>query len=156
MRSSRSENRLNGGVGIYVRKDISSKLLSEYTKPNHEVIWAMCQFPCLSRRLLCLIFASVYYPENAQNRRDLVFFFFFSQTTADLIRSRYSCPGFTVTGDFNQTKRNWLVTSLSLKQIVNVPTHSPGSIMDLVLTNIEGFYHPLFPLGRLRCLITTF
>ena len=57
-RNSRGDSRLGGSVGIYVRKNISCNLLPELTNPDRVVLWVM----------------SVYYPENVQNRCDLVFY----------------------------------------------------------------------------------
>jgi len=60
-----------------------------------------------------------------------------------------------IAGDFNQTKKAWLASSLSLNQIVNIPTHSSGSTLDLILTNTEDLYHPPHRLDQLACVITT-
>ena len=136
-RSNRGLSKLGGGVGLFVREDIPCKLLSDLANPDHEVIWAMCRPTYLPRLYSCIIVASVYYPESAKNRRDLVSYL---QKTVDVLRIHYSNPAFIIAGDFNQTKKGWLSSSLSLKQVVHMPTHVSGSILDLILTNCESYY----------------
>ena len=96
----------------------------------------------------CIIFASIYYPESAKNRRDLVTYL---QKTVDLLRAFYENPAIVLAGDFNQTKKSWLASCLSLKQVVNVPTHESGSMLDLILTNCETYYQTPESLGPLAC-----
>ena len=96
----------------------------------------------------CIIFASIYYPESAKNRRDLVTYL---QKTVDLLRAFYENPAIVLAGDFNQTKKSWLASCLSLKQVVNFPTHESGSILDLILTNCETYYHTPESLVPLAC-----
>jgi len=143
-RNSQGYNRLGGGVGIYVWKDISCKVLPELTNLDHKVIWIMCEIAGLSRHFSCMMTASVYYPESAQNKRGLAFYL---QTTVDTLRNRYSCPAFIIAGDFNETKKAWLASYLSLNQIVNIPTHLSGSNLNLIITNTEDLYHPSTSLG---------
>ena len=52
-----------------------------------------------------------------------------------------------IAGDFNQTKKAWLASSLFHNQIVNIPTYSSGSTLNLILTNTEDLYHPPTSLG---------
>ena len=143
-RADRGERRLVGDVALYIRKEIPSKLLPELFDPAYEVIWAFCKPKSLPRPFSCIIVASVYYLESARNRGDLVFHL---QTTIDHLRSIYSSPAFIIAGDFNQTKKSWLSSCLALKQVVHIPTHSLGGILDLILTNCDDFYSPPLSLG---------
>ena len=72
---------------------------------------------------------------------------FHLQTTIDHLRRIYSSPAFIIAGDFNQTKKSWLSSCLSLKQVVHIPTHSLGGILDLIITNCDDFYSPPLSLG---------
>ncbi|XP_065562451.1 uncharacterized protein LOC136028533 [Artemia franciscana] len=98
----------------------------------------MCRPTYLPHLYSCIIVASVYYPESAKNRQDLVSYL---QKTVDVLRIHYSNPAFIIAGDFNQMKKGWLSSSLSLKQVVHMPTHVSGSILDLILTNLAKSDH---------------
>ena len=143
-RADRGEHRLGGGVALYMRKDIPWKLLPELFDPALEVIWAICKPKSLPCRFCCVIVASVYYLESTRNWGVLVLHL---QTTIDYLGNIYSSPTFIIGGDFNQAKKCKLLFCLSLKQVVHIPTHSSGSILDLKLTNCDDFYSPSFSLG---------
>jgi len=140
-RNNRDNNKLDGGVRIYVRKDILRKLQPELTNPDHEVIWVMGKITDSSRHFSCVITSSVYYPESTKNRRGLVSYI---QTTIDALGSRYNSPAFIITGDFNKTKKAWLTSCLSLNQIANIPTHSSDSTLDLNPVGLSDHYTLFF------------
>ncbi|XP_065570204.1 uncharacterized protein LOC136033338 [Artemia franciscana] len=131
-RQALGDQRLGGGVALYVREDISMTELRELESTEHEAVWVWCKPSAMRRAYSCIIFASIYYPESAKNRRDLVTYL---QKTVDHLRAFYGNPAIVLAGDFNQTKKSWLASCLSLKQVVNFPTHESGSILDLILTN---------------------
>ena len=133
-RQALGDQRLGGGVALYVREDIPMKELRELESTEHEAVWVRCKPSAMPRAYSCIIFASIYYPESAKNRRDLVTYL---QKTVDHLRAFYGNPAIVLAGDFNQTKKSWLASCLSLKQVVNFPTHESGSILDLILTNCE-------------------
>ena len=89
----------------------------------------MYKIASLSRRFSCVLTVSICYPKSAQKRRDLVLNL---QTTVDALRSRYSSLTITITSYLNLTKKAWLASSLSLNQIVDIPTDSSGSTLDLI------------------------
>ncbi|XP_065582576.1 uncharacterized protein LOC136041749 [Artemia franciscana] len=145
-RHDRGLNRRGGGVGLYVRNDLSSRLLSEPFDSDHEILWTECKPTRLSKRFSCLIVASVYYPESAKNRKDLIEHI---QFFVDKMRRKHVSPGFVIAGDFNQTNRQWVSNILDLRQAVTIPTHQSGSILDLILTNLTDFYYAPRSLGPL-------
>ena len=124
------------------------KELRELESTEHEAVWVWCKPSAMPRAYSCIIFASIYYPESAKNHRDLVTYL---QKTVDHLRAFYGNPAIVLAGDFNQTKKSWLVSCLSLKQVVNFPTHESGSILDLILTNCETYYQTPESLGPLAC-----
>ena len=73
----------------------------------------------------------------------------FLQHQGDNFRKQSSNPAFIVAGDINLTDKKWIPRVLDLKQVVDVPTHESGSILDLILTNLEVFYEPSVSLGPL-------
>ena len=101
-RHDRGLNPREGGVGLYLRNDLPSKLLSEPIDSNHEMLWTECKPARLSKRFSFLIVASVYYPESAKNRKDLIEHI---QFFVDKMRRKHVSPGFVLAGDFNQTNR---------------------------------------------------
>ncbi|XP_065571551.1 uncharacterized protein LOC136034346 [Artemia franciscana] len=147
-RQALGDQRLGGGVALYVREDIPMKELRELESTEHEAVWVWCKPSAMPRAHSCIIFASIYYPESAKNRRDLVKHL---QKTVDHLRAFYGNPAIVLAGDFNQTKKSWLALCLSLKQVVNFPTHESGSILDLILTNCETYYQTPESLGPLAC-----
>ena len=102
----------------------------------------------MPRAYTCIIFASVYYPESSKNRRDLVTYL---QKTVNNLLDFHGNHAIVLDGDLNQTKKSWLASCLSLKQVVNFPTHESGSILDLILTNCEIYYQTPESLGPLAC-----
>ena len=102
-----------------------------------KAIWLWCRPRGLPRTYSCIILAAVYYPEGAHNRRELVTFL---QHQVDNFRKQFSNPAFIIAGDFKLTDKKWISRVLDLKQVVDVPTHESGSILDLILMNLEVFY----------------
>ncbi|XP_065568947.1 uncharacterized protein LOC136032605 [Artemia franciscana] len=145
-RYDRGLNRRGGGVGLYVRNDLPSRLLSEPIDSDHEILWTECKPACLSKRFSCLIVASVYYPESAKNRKDLIEHI---QFFVDKMRRKHVSPGFVIARDFNQTNRLWVSNILDLRQAVTIPTHQSGSTLDLIFTNLTNFYCTPRSLGPL-------
>ena len=146
-RRDRGLSRKGGGVGIYIRNDISSKLLNIPTDSCHEVVWVECKPSKLSKKFSCLIIASVYYPESAKNRKELISYL---QTYIDKLRRAHAYPGFIIAGDFNQTNRQWVSSVLDLKQVVTIATHQSGSTLDLIFTNMSDNYYSPRSLGPLQ------
>ena len=147
-RQALGDQRLGGRVALYVREDILMKELRELESTEHEAVSVWCKPSAMPRAYSCIIFASIYYPESAKNRRDLVTYL---QKTVEHLRAFIGNPAIVLAGDFNQTKKSWLASCLSLKQVVNFPTHESGSILDLILTNCETYYQTPESLGPLAC-----
>ena len=146
-RRDRGINRRGGGVGLYFREDLPCKLLSQPSESCHEVIWVECKPKRLSKRYSCLVVAAVYYPESAKNRKELIQYI---QNCTDDLRRKHAAPAFVIAGDFNQTNKAWVSSMLDLKQVVSIPTHVSGSILDLIFTNIPDYYEVPFSLGPLH------
>ena len=147
-RRDRKDTRRGGGVGIYCREDLPCRQLNNPSDSCHETIWLWCRPRRLPRTYSFIILAAVYYPEGARNRRELVTFL---QHQVDNFRKQFSNPAFIIAGDFNLTDKKWISHVLDLKQVVDVPTHESGSILDLILTSLEVFYEPsvsLRPLAK--------
>ena len=147
-RCDRDDTRRGGGVGIYCREDLPYRQLNTPSDSYHETMWLWRKTRGLPRTYSFIILAAVYYPEGARNRRELVTFL---QHQVDNFRKQFSNPAFIVAGDFNLTDKKWILHVLDLKQVVHVPTHESGSILDLILTNLEVFYEPpvsLEPLAK--------
>lgn len=146
-RRDRGIDRRGGGVGLYIRDDLPSKLLSSPNDSSHEIVWVECRPAHLSRRFSCLIVASVYYPESAGNRKELIEHI---QVFVDRMRHKYTSPAFVIAGDFNQTSRQWVSSVLDMKQVVNIPTHQSGSTLDMIFTNLADLYNAPRSLGPLQ------
>ena len=143
-RRDRGSNRRRGGVGLYDRNDLSSKLLSEPIDSDHEILWTECKPALLSKIFSFLIVASVYYPESAKNREDLIEHI---QFFVDKMRCKYVSPGSVIAGDFNQTNRQWVSNILDLRQAVTIPIHQSGSSLYLIFTKLTDFYYAPRSLG---------
>ena len=98
-----------------------------YTKPKG-----------LPRCFSYLILAAIYYPERTRNRKE---FSLHWQKGLDLYCTKFSCPAIVVCGDFNQTNKQYLASTLGLKQLFKTATHIAGGALDLILTNALSFYH---------------
>ena len=83
-RQALGDQRLGGGVALYLREDIPMKELRELESTEHEAVWVWCKLSAMPRAYSCIIFASIYYPESAKNRRDLVTYL---QKTVDHLRA---------------------------------------------------------------------
>ena len=139
-------NRREGGVGLYVRNDQPSKLLSEPIDSDHEILWTECKPVHLSKIFSCLIVASVHYPESAKNRKDLIEHI---QFFVDKMCRKHVSPGFIIAGDFNQTNRQWVSNILDSRHAVTILTHQNGSTLELIFTNLTDFYYAPRSLGPL-------
>ena len=98
------------------------------------------------KKISCLIVASVYYPESAKNRKDLIEHI---QFFVDKMRRKHVSPEFVIAGDFNQTNRQWVSNILDSRQAVTIPTHQSGSTLDLIFTYLTDFYYAPRSLGPL-------
>ena len=59
------------------------KELRELESNEHKAVWVWCKPSAMLSAYSCIIFASIYYPESAENRHDLVKYL---QKTVDHLR----------------------------------------------------------------------
>lgn len=133
-----------GGVGFLCKSAIPNRALNIPIprKPEHEVLWLWTRPRYLPKEVSSIIFGVVYYPPRASFRKELVLYL---QHSVDYIRSQYPYAAIQILGDFNDLKASWLSSSLSLTQVVEVPTREE-KVLDLIFTNIEEFYNPPYTL----------
>ena len=137
-----------GGVGIIYRSSVRNRVLTFSNIPNKhgfEVLWLWCRPKKLPKEVASLVICVVYYPPHGPYRKDLVNYL---QNCTDNVQSLYPNAGIIMCGDFNDLDAKWLSNSLSLKQVVNVPTRG-NSMLDLIFSNCPEYYNTPAPLRQL-------
>ncbi|CAH1245972.1 Hypp7619 [Branchiostoma lanceolatum] len=110
-------------------------------------MWVMLRPRRLPRKISSIIVCVVYAPPLCSYedtlRQHLI-------ETVDKLRTQYDNAGYFIMGDFNHVDISAVCSGNGLHQVVNVPTRYEATL-DLILTNLNDFYHPptaTSPLGR--------
>ena len=134
-----------GGVMLAVKDDIPSQLLSSTSIPSLETLTV--QIGINQPLIICL----AYIPPGSKVQLCEPFFSLLSDLT-----NKFS--PLLIMGDFNLPDINWntlsstsqlsnvfcdLVFKLNLSQLVDMPTHNQGNILDLIFTNDEELFHAI-------------
>ena len=127
----------NGGTFVDIKDDnIKCRVLEELSRcQDHEILWLHLRPTHLPRGVSCLIAAVVYHPPGADDNsiRDHLFH------SLALAESKFPNYGIIVAGDFNRLNITMIRKHFRLKRIIKSPTRK-DVILDLVLTNLKGYY----------------
>ena len=136
LRKDRS-NESHGGICLYL-KGANYKRLDDLCCCNdHEVLWVKLRPKRLPRGFSSLIAGLVYHPHWTATENDCMRDHLFQSLL--LAESRFPNCTLIVAGDFNRLDVKSIQRHFRLKQIVKKPTRK-NAILDLVLTNMHGFY----------------
>lgn len=133
-RRDRSDGRQGGGVVVYVRQDLSCKLLDSYGDNHIESLWLLCRFPRMPRSVSYILIGAVYHPPDGDNK------LMTSHIIDCLDRCSQSHPnlGIILLGDFNQLPHA-VISNYPLRQVVKSATRG-NAILDKIFTNMSEWY----------------
>lgn len=138
-----------GGVGIYVKDDISASIIDDLVVPAElECIWVKVRPKRLPRSITAIAICAVYITTNSPNQNLLEDHLLES---VDSLRSKYPGIGVLILGDFNRMDMHALLRGNDLYQIIEFNTRANAKL-DLMLTNstLRDFYadpRALSPIG---------
>ena len=128
-------NRLHGGVCLYVKNSIESKILTDLYNDYHEVLWCLLRPKRLPRGFSHIIAAVVYHPPDANN----ISMKEYLKNSLEFIESNYPNSAIILGGDFNKLCFKSPAKLFHLKPIINFPTRG-NNILDQIFTNLQDFY----------------
>jgi hypothetical protein len=99
------QDRLGGGVGIYVKNSIPVKRLFEYETVDRESLWLALRPPRLPRQASLILFAVIYH-STASNSQDDSDCLVHIQNNVDSFVNAHSDALVVNTGDFNPNSTN--------------------------------------------------
>ena len=136
-----------GGVCVYSLQEIPHQRRFDLENPNFECLWLWIRLTRLPRPLTAIAACAVYNPpgRSVEDHRDLDEYLI---NTMDSIQNTYPNCGIIFLGDFNNFDVSNLTSSLSLKQIVSVPTRWSATL-DLIITDLHDLYDKPCILGPL-------
>ncbi|XP_072048885.1 uncharacterized protein [Amphiura filiformis] len=137
-----------GGVGIYVRSDISAQVINDIQIPDElECLWVMLR-PKRTPRSVSLIAVCCVYILTDSPYQDLLQCHL--NESMDYLKTKHPDIGFVVLGDFYRMNVNNVLHAHDLKQLVTFPTRG-DAILDIIMTNISSYFeNPLdvSPIGK--------
>ena len=92
------ENRLHGGVCIYVKDSIDTNVLTELHNSEHEVLSLVLRPKRLPRGFSNIVVACLYHPPNADNMAMQEYL----MSSLEFLESNFSNIAIILAGDFNQ------------------------------------------------------
>ncbi len=92
------ENRIHGGVCIYVKESIDTKILTELHNVEHEVLWLILRPKRLPRGLSNMVIACSYHPPTADNMAMQEYL----MSSLEFLESQFPNIAIILAGDFNQ------------------------------------------------------
>lgn len=140
-------DRRGGGLVLFARESLSPCSLGVETPREIEALWVKVTPPCHPRHTACIIFCLAYHPPRSPTGQQLIEHII---TTADIIKIRLPSSKLVICGDFNELDVGDMLAHLSLKQVVDFPTHGQNTL-DLIMTDLADLYlppQPLPPMGR--------
>ncbi|KAI8485726.1 hypothetical protein Bbelb_365600 [Branchiostoma belcheri] len=130
-------SRRGGGVALYVRENIPSRIISEISVPEPlECLWVNVRPHKLSRQFSSIAICTVYSPPQSPHEDQLVEHLI---TASDQLRTKYPNIGLTFVGDFNHAKIQDILLDRDFSQVVNNNTRG-NAILDLIITNMRACY----------------
>ncbi|MEL7520669.1 MAG: reverse transcriptase family protein, partial [Cyanobacteria bacterium J06553_1] len=126
-----------GGIMVLIKNDIPCSVIQVDTL-DLEIIWLAVRPVWLPRHIGVIIMAAVYFPPKtpAATRDQLIDHIV---STAQLLQTKYTNPGFVILGDFNTFPVAQVTRPLRLIQVVKIPTRGQNTL-DKILTNIHKLY----------------
>ena len=130
-------DRLGGGVALYVRDDINSSQCFIDIVPHYlEVLWVKLQSSSTFHLPRVIYVCVLYSPPRSQHRQELSDHIV---EMVDLIRARYDNPAFIIMGDFNDLDTDPICQHTLLSQVVTNPTRG-SAVLDKILTDLSEHY----------------
>ena len=132
------EGKDGGGVAVLIKNEIPCSIIQVDTA-DLEIMWISARPAWLPRNIGVIIIAAVYFPPNSlADTRDRLIKHIIS--TAQLLQTRYTNPGFVILGDLNTFPDKEVTRPLNLKQVVKVPTRG-NNTLDKIITNLHKLYN---------------
>ena len=128
------------GVGIICRQSIKKNRVLNFScipnKRSFQVSSLWCRPKKLPKQVASLVTRVFCYTPRGSYRKGLVNYLLNCIDNVLL----YPKAGIMMSGDFSDLDPKWKTNSLSLKQIVNVPTRG-NCILDLIFTSFPEYYN---------------
>ena len=140
-------NRRGGGLVMFSRGYLNPCRLSVEVPGEVEALWVKITPPRHPRHTASVVLCLAYHPPRSPTGPLLVDHII---STADTLRTRLPSSRLVVCGDFNELDVGDILDHLSLRQVVDFPTHGRNTL-DLVMTDMADLYlppQPLPPMGR--------
>lgn len=131
--TSNRNNRPGGGVAVFVKSDLTTKVLVKYTSSKLSTLWMLFQQPNRSP----IIYAVVYHPPGLTKTEQEGTIEHILSTVSKLALKHKSANYFMY-GDFNHLDLTAVQETFKLKQIVNFPTRGTAWL-DLILTDVTEY-----------------
>ena len=129
--------RAHGGVCIYVKESIESKMLLEFHNDEHEVFWLLLRPRRLPRGFSNIIVACLYHPPDADNTTMSEYL----KSTLEMVETQFSNSAIILAGDFNKLSFKIAARCYELKPTINFPTRGSNTL-DQIYTNMQNYYQP--------------
>ena len=128
--TSNRSNRPGGGVAIFARSELATKVLAKHTSPKLSTVWMLYQQPDRSP----IIYVTIYNPPGLSNSEQEETGDHVTSTISKLAR-QHKFANYFVYGDFNLLDLSAIEETFKLKQMVNFPIRDTAWL-DLILTDI--------------------
>ena len=128
---------VHGGVGLYVKKSIQFKALTDIYHPELQVLWTYVKPARLPRGIPCIVFGTVYHTHSPVGASDNAMLVYLALSLITIER-RYPGCGISLTSVFNRLNLSRLL-NLKLNQLVHDPTRGERTL-DLIITNMPQLY----------------
>ena len=129
-----------GGVAVFISNTIPFKVREDLISKSFECIWITIQATWLPREISRICISCVYLPPC---ETDVEGFYEYFYNCYDKLCMESPNSAFIVAGDFNPTnnafQNRYLKSHCNFKQVVKKPTRG-NNILDIIFTNIAGFY----------------
>ena len=129
-----------GGVAVFINNMIPFKVREDLISKSFECIWITIRPTWLPREISRICISCVYLPPC---ETDVEGFYEYFYNCYDKLCMESPNSAFIVAGDFNPTsngfQNRYLKTHCNFKQVVKKATRG-NNILDLIFTNIAGFY----------------
>ena len=141
---SHRKDRIGGGVAIYIKSTIPSRLLVKLSTPTTSAVWIQAK-PCDAEPI---IYCCIYHPPTTCAELLNVSLDHLHSTTQQLLMKNRAAKLF-VCGDFNRLPTAEYESCFGLRQLVNFDTRGEA-VLDLMFTDISEYTNPT----RLAPLVT--
>ena len=131
------KNKQHGGVCLYVKNAIETKILSVLHNDEYEVLWCILRLKRLPRGFSNIIAGVLYHPPGANNTEMKEYL----KSSLETIETCYPNSGIVLAGDFNQLDFKSTAKLFNLKPAIIFPTRGSNTL-DQIFTNLKKFYNP--------------